>query len=300
LSALSIILALQHTYGLWDFELPCFGALHGCNHYYQSYVEYMLSLGYSLAFCGAFMSASSVAFTVFSSNLFMLIIYKYDLFRAYKIQSDEAAPSEALTRIAAIELICVNVCYFPITYAILWAYKPFQVDGNVPDAFTMAWQLMFCHFIETTAAYWNHRLLHHRLFYKRFHKKHHRFNAPSSLAAGFANSLDGICVFFIPNILGPILLRSHISVLCIQMMASIVVGVDEHCGYALPFSPYSALDAARTHDFHHSHNTGNYSPGGFIFWDWLCGTDEAFRQFNRDRAEKMSKEGAASRRHTLS
>ena len=34
------------------------------------------------------------------------------------------------------------------------------------------------------------------------------------------------------------------------------------------------------HDFHHSHNSGNYG-GFFMFWDWACGTDAAYKRHLR-------------------
>jgi len=38
------------------------------------------------------------------------------------------------------------------------------------------------------------------------------------------------------------------------------------------------MDCAPAHDFHHSHNTGNFG-GFFIFWDWICGTDGRYNNF---------------------
>ena len=44
------------------------------------------------------------------------------------------------------------------------------------------------------------------------------------------------------------------------------------------------LDCARAHDFHHSHNSGNYG-GFFRFWDWACGTDAAYRRHLRAKRD---------------
>ena len=41
---------------------------------------------------------------------------------------------------------------------------------------------------------------------------------------------------------------------------------------------------ARAHDFHHSHNAGNYG-GFFMFWDWACGTDAAYRRHLRAKRD---------------
>ena len=64
--------------------------------------------------------------------------------------------------------------------------------------------------------------------------------------------------------------------------------LDAHSGFDLPFplSPWSAIksmDCAPAHDFHHSHNVGNYG-GYFIFWDWAMGTDRAYRAHVQKKA----------------
>ena len=63
---------------------------------------------------------------------------------------------------------------------------------------------------------------------------------------------------------------------------------DGHSGLLLPFSPWSVaalgLDCARAHDFHHSHNSGNYG-GFFMFWDWACGTDAAYKRHLRAKRD---------------
>ena len=49
---------------------------------------------------------------------------------------------------------------------------------------------------------------------------------------------------------------------------------------------------AKQHDFHHSHNVGNFGGAHTIFWDWACGTDSAYRAYlakeNAQRRTKMS------------
>lgn len=54
--------------------------------------------------------------------------------------------------------------------------------------------------------------------------------------------------------------------------------VDGHSGYEFPWSPYRLLPysgSSTAHDFHHSHNVGNFA-SFFTYWDHLCGTDQAF------------------------
>ena len=62
---------------------------------------------------------------------------------------------------------------------------------------------------------------------------------------------------------------------------------DVHSGYNFPFSPFHLLDriqgGAERHDFHHSHNIGNFG-SFFTFWDWITGTDRAYRDWKARQA----------------
>ncbi len=65
------------------------------------------------------------------------------------------------------------------------------------------------------------------------------------------------------------------------MLAKLWQSIDAHSGYSLPFpfSPWTikaiGMDCSQAHYFHHSVNVGNYG-GYFMFWDWLCGTNEKY------------------------
>ena len=55
-----------------------------------------------------------------------------------------------------------------------------------------------------------------------------------------------------------------------------------------PLSPWNLLpgmDCAAAHDFHHSHNVGNFG-GFFTFWDRVCGTDAAYRRFLEKKKQR--------------
>ena len=42
------------------------------------------------------------------------------------------------------------------------------------------------------------------------------------------------------------------------------------------------------HDFHHSHNIGAFGTMT-CFWDWVCGTDKAYRLFAAKEKEKQGR-----------
>lgn len=46
------------------------------------------------------------------------------------------------------------------------------------------------------------------------------------------------------------------------------------------------------HDYHHSHNVGNFG-SFFVFWDWLCGTDQAYLAWRSRKDAKVAHVGGA-------
>lgn len=116
--------------------------------------------------------------------------------------------------------------------------------------------------------------------YKHVHKKHHRFRHPVGIAVAYAHPLEDVLVNTAGTVVGPVLLGSHLAVLWLYIGLKLWQSIDAHSGFNLPFplSPFSALrymDCAPAHDFHHSHNVGNFG-GFFVFWDTLMGTDQLY------------------------
>jgi len=69
--------------------------------------------------------------------------------------------------------------------------------------------------------------------------------------------------------------------------------IDGHSGYEFSWSPYRLLPlstSAAYHDFHHTHNVGNYS-SFFSIWDTVFNSNKAFYEFyaKKDHAEKINK-----------
>jgi len=53
-------------------------------------------------------------------------------------------------------------------------------------------------------------------------------------------------------------------------------------GYEFPWSVWSLFEwqgGASYHDFHHSHNTGNFGGASSKFWDQLMGTDRTYHEY---------------------
>ena len=98
------------------------------------------------------------------------------------------------------------------------------------------------------------------------------------------------------TVLGPIVLRAHPVLAIMYVATKLYQSMEAHSGYNVPFpfslaSAIDSMDCAPAHDFHHSHNTGNF--GGFFMFcafvwrhagtdarlgDWLCGTDASYQK----------------------
>ncbi len=136
--------------------------------------------------------------------------------------------------------------------------------------------------MEDALFYWTHRVLHHFPFlYKHYHKLHHSYHHPISLAAEYTHSFDYFLTGSIPTFAGPLLMQSHVYTYYLWLAIRLVESQDGHSGYDLWFMPFRYFPfrpGAQVHDYHHSHNKGNYGSLS-TFWDWLCGTDQSYKEF---------------------
>lgn len=106
--------------------------------------------------------------------------------------------------------------------------------------------------------------MHSTPLYKRFHKVHHNYNHPISLAAEYFHPVDYFFISLLPAVLGPNLLgrNLHITTYMAWIFFQTAEAVDSHSGYEFPFGPFRLLPfsgSATYHDFHHTNNQGNFS-----------------------------------------
>ncbi|XP_077557880.1 fatty acid hydroxylase domain-containing protein 2-like [Haemaphysalis longicornis] len=134
--------------------------------------------------------------------------------------------------------------------------------------------------IEEVLFYYSHRLLHHRLLYRRFHRQHHEWTAPVGVTAVYCSTLEHVLSNVLPVVTGPALLGSHLSVHWLWAVLTAPYGVIVHSGYHLPLLP-----SPQMHDFHHLTFRGNYGILGIL--DWLHGTDGAFKKSEAYRRHRV-------------
>eukprot|EP00002_Diphylleia_rotans_P032612 TRINITY_DN6862_c0_g5_i1.p1 TRINITY_DN6862_c0_g5~~TRINITY_DN6862_c0_g5_i1.p1 ORF type:complete len:276 (-),score=48.30 TRINITY_DN6862_c0_g5_i1:287-1114(-) len=217
-----------------------------------------------------------------SLNVALHFIRKWNLFKKYKIHEQD--PPSELVWTALKDAMINHIIINPLAY--WFAYDFFlklgmNMRNPLPPVAVIIAQLFFCMCCEDTLFYWSHRALHHPSIYKHVHKQHHKFKYSIGLASQYAHPIENIANSF--NLLfGPVVLRAHPVVFLLWFTIRIAETVDAHSGYQFPFSPFEMLlkiqGGSARHDFHHSHNVGSYG-SWFKFWDWVCGTDKPFKEY---------------------
>lgn len=211
-----------------------------------------------------------------------LVVYSGRVSALQKYKVHKHVPDPTLVTKALLSELLGAILQLPVIFftykhclagrmTLAWAEVPGLVETTT---YVVAWHVIF-----DTWFYWGHRLLHHPSVYW-IHKQHHSFHATVGIAATFSHPIEGVLTGLGSTFAGPFLFPAHITVWWLYFVLRLYETVDAHCGYDWPWSLWAWCPlhgGCRRHDFHHSHNKGNY--GGFLVWDWLCGTDEAYRKF---------------------
>jgi sterol desaturase/sphingolipid hydroxylase (fatty acid hydroxylase superfamily) len=237
-----------------------------------------------------------------SINLAMTFIYlaKIPFFEQFKV-NDKGWPwtlgdkprGDFINQIKkTLKVLAVNhIVLAPILYILGYgsAHKYMKsAIGEIPPWYYIPIQLLGCMMIEDTMFYWVHRALHHPLLYGRCHKIHHEYKTTIGIASEYAHPIEYVIADAIPFTTGPLLLGLHYYVFWMWMVLRVGETVDGHCGYDFPWSPYRLLPfsgSADVHDFHHSHNMGNFATF-FTYWDDIMGTSAEYHKYLKKRADR--------------
>ena len=163
-----------------------------------------------------------------------------------------------------------------------------------PEFTTILWQLILFLIIEDAGFFWGHWLLHRPSLYW-IHKKHHEYTTSVSLAAFSSHPIQYIFSGVLPSGLGFMILSNftpvHLITIFCWLLFRFIEAIDGHCGYnwswaTMSFFPWRVRP--QYHDFHHSHNVGNFV-SMFTFWDNLMGTNIQFEKFKKKQIKSKEK-----------
>ena len=115
---------------------------------------------------------------------------------------------------------------------------------------------------------------------------HHEFKSTVGLAAEYTHPIEYTLGVMLPSGMGGIILgrHMHFATWIVWTFVRIAESIDGHCGYEFPWSPYRLLPLATSaayHDFHHSHNVGNFS-SMFSIWDTIFNSNHTFYKFEAE------------------
>lgn len=235
-------------------------------------------------------------------TLMMLPIYygNYPFFEQYKIsdkpwawRSDQKEKRDAFWALSARSLKLYSVNAFILVPA-LTAGKYFLLGDNM--SFSTAdwptyWELLRDNWCMTLVHefgfYWSHRFAHHPRLYK-FHKVHHEYKQNTVLAAQHEHPIDYVITIATPALLAVVAVDPHSFTLFQWIAWLIVANLDDHCGYAFPWSPvrwFWLAAATDQHEFHHSKNLGCFA-SKLGLYDRLFKSDLKYLAWRAKREQK--------------
>ncbi len=157
----------------------------------------------------------------------------------------------------------------------------FDFGSEFPTIATALGQIIFFVVVEDAAFYLAHSTLHRPAFYW-IHKKHHEYYHSIGIAAQYAHPVEFVLGNLVPFGLGAKFLGAqvHAATYLLWGILKLCETTEAHCGFnfelgVLRFLPFSG--SSDFHNYHHSHNVGNY--GVLTFWDNLLGTSLDYQAY---------------------
>ena len=124
--------------------------------------------------------------------------------------------------------------------------------------------------------------------YQTFHKMHHEFKYTITIAYTYCPIFEyAVCNWFPTSAALPILgKKMHFITVCMWLGIRLAETMEGHSGYEFPISisvllgNFTKLNplmntSARYHDFHHTHNVGNYS-SFYTIWDTVFNSNTEY------------------------
>ncbi|XP_063291771.1 lathosterol oxidase [Pelobates fuscus] len=173
-----------------------------------------------------------------------------------------------------------------------------NIDSSPYGWFGVILSMISFLFFTDMAIYWIHRFLHHKLFYKRFHKPHHLWKVTTPFASHAFHPIDGF-MQSLPYHIYPFIFPLHkITYLGLYIFVNIWT-VSIHDGdYRVPTFLKQIINGSAHHTDHHLYFDFNYGQY-FTLWDKIGGSYKNPSSFEgngpHDLCKKLKEDGESSR-----
>ena len=178
-------------------------------------------------------------------------------------------------------IFCVRDC--------VWGASVFPVAA--PTLVEAVVQLFVC-LVIFDLGYYGWHSLHHisRPLYRNIHSVHHEYYAPFVWVTQYTHACELTAVATLSMTI-PIAMRAHPLVHWVWLSLVVLISIDSHTGYELPFLSVDKIlpccGGTRHHDTHHAYPITNFQPF-FKYADRAFGTDWAQSAFARAEAKKKN------------
>lgn len=233
--------------------------------------------------------------------LFFAAVRHAGMWEKYRIQPRPGAADTPALRRTAAGMVAFNWAWLlPATLAGGPVLRElFPASAAPPPAWQAPFIVLLWFVLHDLGFYTYHRILHEvPWLYNRVHKRHHLFTAPFAWMSTALHPAE-MLLQTVGAMSGPLLWAGTcglpVTVLWAWLALIMVQGVFDHCGYDLPWDPFSLLPGAGGapfHDDHHKMFTVNYA-AVFSVIDDTFGTS---RRCKERRLQQKAAATAAARR----
>eukprot|EP00534_Pseudo-nitzschia_fraudulenta_P007368 CAMPEP_0201194660 /NCGR_PEP_ID=MMETSP0851-20130426/149533_1 /ASSEMBLY_ACC=CAM_ASM_000631 /TAXON_ID=183588 /ORGANISM="Pseudo-nitzschia fraudulenta, Strain WWA7" /LENGTH=362 /DNA_ID=CAMNT_0047481367 /DNA_START=83 /DNA_END=1169 /DNA_ORIENTATION=+ len=299
----------------WLFGIPIFCRKYVWDHFFGFLVSLHPYWGNEIAYVT--MSLYTPVFFLVSYNLVMIPIYAggYPFFERYKIQQDVRWPwfdprpkvrkefwklSFRSMKLAAFNLLVVVpfllIVKVYVEKEVLQTLRPIVFgtdDDHWPSTSKNIQDIMTLTVIHEFLFFQAHKMMHSYPFLYQYHKVHHEYKMNNTLAAQHNHPVDYILSIAGPAVLSLALVPSSHTISQFQWILWLLwANLDDHVGYAFPWSPvrwFPGSASTDEHEFHHSKNMGCFgskiSVYGMLFGGYEH-YDKARDSFEKKAAQK--------------
>lgn len=172
---------------------------------------------------------------------------RYKILESQPTKSPYADKSRLLS-VATNVLLNQSLFSIPVGFLTyhLGKYRGHMPAEVLPSAGRIIFDIIVLIVCEEIGFYYVHRMLHHKWFYKRFHKTHHEWQTPIAMAAIYCHPVEHLFCNLLPIFGGLLILGSHVVTCWIWIASVYFVVLYDHSGFHFPF-----FFSSEAHDFHH-------------------------------------------------